>query len=183
VQVSEARELSPGEWAVLGAIAQSPTHGFAIAQLLAPHGELGRVWSMRRPLVYQSLRKLDQLGLIEKCRTERSGRGPERTILAATPAGEAAIRRWLSEPVDHVRDVRSSLLLKLALLNRAGNDPRPLLEAQRQRLRPQLAALERTRDESVGFDEVLAEWRLTSSVATLDFIDAITATTSTGRRR
>ena len=175
MEVGDPLELSPGEWAVLGAVGEGPTHGFAIAQLLAPGGELGRVWTMRRPLVYQALRKLDQMGLIEKRGTERSGRGPDRTILVTAPAGELTVRHWLSEPVDHVRDVRSLLLLKLALLDRSGGDSRPLLAAQRQRLLPQLAKLERAHDKSEGFDEVLAEWRLTSSHATLDFIDAIAA--------
>jgi DNA-binding PadR family transcriptional regulator len=173
MEVGGPLDLSPGEWAVLGAVAEGPTHGFAVAQLLAPHGELGRVWTVRRPLVYQALQKLEQLGLTEKRSTQRSERGPVRTIVATTPRGRKTVQRWLSEPVDHVRDVRSSLLLKLALLDRAGVDPRPLLKAQRQRLMPLLAGLERLRDEAHGFDEVVAEWRLTSSQATLDFIDAI----------
>ena len=63
--------------------------------------------------VYQVVKKLVQLGLIAERSTERSDRGPVRTIVAITPAGGRALRRWLEEPVDHVRDVRSMLLLKL----------------------------------------------------------------------
>src|SRR5262249_44873611 len=43
-----------------------------------------------------------------------SGRGPQRTIYAATPAGHEAAAAWLDTPVEHVRDVRSHLLIKLA---------------------------------------------------------------------
>jgi len=168
-------DLSPGEWAVLGAVAEGPTHGFAVAQLLAPEGALGRVWTLGRPLVYQALQKLTHLGLVVNRSTERSDRGPVRTIVAVTPSGRKEVRRWLAEPVDHVRDVRSLLLLKLALLDRSGGDPRPLLDAQRRQLLPRLAALERQRQEASGFDSVLAEWRLASSQATLAFLDAITA--------
>ena len=165
-------DLSPATWAVLGVLAEGPTHGFAVAQLLGAGGPLGRVWSVPRPLVYRELNRLVQLGLAVERATERSGQGPARTIVAITPAGRRAARRWLAEPVDHVREVRSALLLKLALLDRAGTDPRSLLEAQRRRLQPQLAGLEQFRDQAEGFDLVLAQWRLASSEATLHFVDA-----------
>ena len=108
-------ELSAGEWAVLGVIAEGPTHGFAVAQLLAPTGPLGQIWSLPRPIVYQAIKKLLQLELITERATERSSRGPQRTILATTANGRRAVRDWLGQPVEHVREVRSLLLLKLAL--------------------------------------------------------------------
>ncbi|HET7173520.1 MAG TPA: helix-turn-helix transcriptional regulator [Nocardioidaceae bacterium] len=168
-------ELSPGEWAVLGVVSEQPTHGFAVAQLLADTGELGQVWSVQRPMVYEALKKLLALGLLREQGTERTGVGPARTIVAATPRGRRALRGWLVAPVDHVRDVRSMLLLKLALLARAGGDPLPLLGAQEARLRPQLESLTRVRDRAEGFDRVLAEWRLESSRATQRFLQRVAA--------
>ena len=165
-----ATDLSPGEWAVLGVVAEGPTHGFAVAQLLGPDGQLGRIWTLPRPVVYQVIKKLLQLRLIAERRTEAGARGPVRTVVGLTPAGRAAIRRWLQEPVDHVRDVRSMLLLKLALLDRAGTDPMPLIQAQRDRLVAQLEALERSRAEAAGFERVLLEWRMASSRATVEFL-------------
>jgi hypothetical protein len=38
----------------------------------------------------------------------------------------------------------------------------------------------RLRDDAAGFDRVLAEWRYTSSQATLRFLDAIDGVTTTG---
>ena len=166
-------DLTPGDWAVLGVVAEGPTHGFAVAQLLAPGGRLGRIWTLPRPVVYQVMKKLLQLGLIRERRTERSARGPVRTVVGITPAGRAALRRWLDEPVDHVRDIRSLLLLKLALLDRAGADPGALIAAQRERLAAQLEALERSRDEAGGFDRVILEWRIASSRATMEFLQVV----------
>jgi len=157
----------------LGVVAEGPTHGFAVARLLAADGALGRVWTVRRPLIYQALQKLLQLGLVSNRSTQRSDRGPVRTIVAISPAGRQAMQRWLAQPVDHVRDVRSLLLLKLALLYRSGGDTRSLLIAQRRQLLPRIESLGRLRDEATGFDGVLAEWRLASSRATLEFLDAI----------
>lgn len=162
--------LNPGDWAVLGVVGEGPVHGFAVAQLLGPDGALGRIWTLPRPVVYQVIKKLLQLGLIAERRTEAGARGPVRTVLGLTPSGRAALKRWLREPVDHVRDVRSLLLLKLALLERAGTDPTPLVAAQRERVAAQLEALRAGRDQSEGFDRVLLDWRIASSTATLDFL-------------
>jgi DNA-binding PadR family transcriptional regulator len=168
-----APDLSPGEWAVLGTVAEGPTHGFAVAQLLQPDGALGHIWSVPRPLVYQILRKLLELGLVAERATQPSARGPARTILGVTPGGRRVLRRWLATPVDHVRDVRSLLLLKLALIDRSGGEWATLVDAQRQRLAPLLESLEGARHEATSFDRVVVEWRLASCRATLDFLDKI----------
>lgn len=166
-------EMGAGEWAVLGVVAEGPSHGFAVAQQLSPEGALGRIWTVPRPMVYQLIKKLLQLGLVGERRTEHSARGPVRTVVGITPSGRAALRRWLDEPVDHVRDVRSLLLLKLALLDRTGRDPEPLIRAQTDRLHEQLASLEEARDTSGGFDRVILEWRIASSQATLEFLSVV----------
>jgi PadR family transcriptional regulator AphA len=129
-------------------------------------------------MVYRELDKLVQLQLLAEGATERTAQGPARTIVEVTPAGRAALETWLLEPVQHVRDVRSALLLKLALLARAGVDPRPLLTAQRARFEPQLTGLEQTRDGAEGFQRTLAQWRLANSRATSEFIEAALADAS-----
>jgi PadR family transcriptional regulator AphA len=168
-------DLSPGAWAVLGAVREGPTHGFAVAQLLAADGALGQIWTVARPMVYRELAKLTGLGLVAERSTQRSQRGPARTIVSVTAAGRAALERWLGEPVEHIRDVRSLLLLKLALLARADEDPGPLLSAQRERFGPQLEGLRAARDQAEGFDRVLAQWRVASSRAAVEFLDAALA--------
>lgn len=165
--------LNPGEWAVLGVITQEPTHGFAVAQLLAPEGPIGRVWAVPRPLVYQHIKKLTELGLVAPRRAEPGQRGPQRTPLGATTAGRRAVKRWLGQPVDHVRDVRSLLLLKLALLDRANQEAGPLVAAQRERVEAQVDALNLSRKGAAGFDRVLLEWRMAGTRSTLDFLDAV----------
>src|SRR5580698_5343767 len=121
--------LSLAEWVVLAVICERPTHGFAIAQLTGSGGELGRVWQVRKPVVYRGLYKLSAERMIAAEGVE-PGQGPQRTVYAATPAGRAAAAAWLQTPVQHVRDVRSHLLVKLALLHRAGSDPADMLRRQ-----------------------------------------------------
>lgn len=175
-------ELSPGEWAVLGALATGPAHGFAVAQLLSPSGAIGRVWAVRRPVVYQSLKKLVALRLVAERAVEPGVRGPRRTVLAPTPAGRRAVRCWMATPVEHVRDVRSELLLKLAVIDRAGGDPLPLLAAQRERLERLVELLDDHRRDASGFEAVLASWRLESSRAALRFVEGQMAPAPTGER-
>ena len=126
-----SRERPLTEWVVLGLVAEGPTHGFALARLLARGGEVGRVWAATRPLTYRAMDRLAADGLIEPVRTE-PGAGPPRTVHRATPAGRRALRRWLTRPVQHPREVRAELLVKLLLLERAGTPTGPLLAAQRQ---------------------------------------------------
>jgi PadR family transcriptional regulator AphA len=168
-----AATLSPGEWAVLGLVAEQPRHGFALRKALAPDGEVGRVWSLPGPLVYRALTTLQAKGLVEVVGAERSDVGPQRTLLTPTPAGRRELGAWLWEPVDHLRDFRSLFMLKLALLDRAHLDPAPLLDAQRDRLAPLLAALEERTAVGAGFDRALATWRLESARAAVRFLDAI----------
>ena len=75
--------------------------------------------------------------------------------------------------MEHVRDVRSHLLLKLALLDRAGRDPTDLIRRQRAALEPIAEAIKAERPERLGFDATLLAWRRATTAATLDFLDDI----------
>lgn len=161
------------EWTVLALLREEPRHGFAIAALTAEGGELGRVWQVPRPVVYRALGRLQEAWLIAPIAVE-SGPGPQRTRYAATDVGRQAVAGWLAEPVEHVRDMRSQLLLKLALLDRDGTDPAPLLQRQRDVLEPIVTAVAAERDRHIGFDAVLLAWRHATATAALTFLDEIT---------
>jgi PadR family transcriptional regulator AphA len=167
------RVLAPGEWAVLALLCERPAHGWALARELSASGDLGSIWSLTRPLVYRSLEILEARELIAPAATEPGARGPNRTIFRATAAGHEAIGLWLSEPVEHVRESRSLLLLKLVFAQRNCIDPRPMLLAQREGLEEAIASLEERTRESGGTDSILLRFRLESSRAVERFIDGI----------
>ena len=116
---------------MLALLCERPAHGWALARQLSPTGELGSIWSLTRPLVYRSLEILEERGLIVPAgqragrRAGRTGRssGPPRPATPPSPSGS-------SEPVEHVREGRSLLLLKLVFAQRNCVDPRPMLLAQ-----------------------------------------------------
>jgi PadR family transcriptional regulator AphA len=122
------RPLVPGEWAVLGLLSEAPAHGFALSKALAPGSEIGVIWSVSRQLVYRTLSVLEENELVHAIATE-AGPGPERTIMNVTPLGRPAVAHWLEQPVAHVRDARSLLMLKLVFLKRSKRDVRPPLSA------------------------------------------------------
>ena len=165
--------MSLAEWTVLALISEHPTHGFAISQLTAAGGELGRIWQIPKPVIYRSIGRLEEAGLVA-AQTVEAGNGPQRTIYCATPAGRKAAGAWLDTPVEHVRDVRSHLLIKLALLDRAGTDATGLLQRQRAILQPIASAIATERPQRKGFDATLLAWRRATASAALTFLDDIT---------
>ena len=167
------RALAPGEWAVLALLCERPGHGWALARQLTSEGELGAIWTMGRPLVYRSIDVLEQRHLVEASSFEPGARGPHRTVFRATADGRSALEGWLAEPVEHVRDVRSLLLLKLVFLRRLGLDARPMLEAQHAAVDAALRSLEQRVDGSEGSQRILLGFRLETTRAVLRFVDGL----------
>jgi DNA-binding PadR family transcriptional regulator len=169
------RDLAPGEWAVLALLCEHPAHGWALASQLSPTGELGSIWALGRPLVYRSLDILVGRGLVEPVGHEPGVRGPNRTIFGATEAGHAAVARWLAEPVEHIREGRSLLLLKIVFAERARLDPRPLLDAQHASISGTVRSLERRVQGTSGSEAILLRFRLESTRAVERFIEGVLA--------
>jgi len=172
-------DLSVTEWAVLGVVAEHDTHGFSVARLFEPTGTVGRVWTVPRPLVYRAIDSLVEHDLVQRVGSAPGAGGPRRTVLAVTPTGAGALRRWLTEPIIHVRDARSHLLVKLLLIDRAGGDPTPLVLHQRELLASMADGLETQLAHASGFDAVLLRWRLYS----VQNLDRFLAEVPTPRRR
>ena len=165
--------LSLSEWLVLCLITEQATHGNAIAAQVGHDGPLGQVWHVHKAVVYRSIDRLQQAGLVVAVGEEPSSRGPVRTLVEATKHGRAAARAWLTRPVAHTRDIRSELLVKLALLDRTGSSPAGLLKAQHAQLQPIADALAGRLDAADGFERILLLWRYETISATIRFLDAL----------
>lgn len=155
-------------------MSEGPTHGFAVAALTGADGSLGRVWHLPHPMVYRALGRLLDAGLVAVTAVE-PGRGPQRHVYTCTPVGARVAEEWLLTPVAHVRDLRSHLLLKLALLQRRGTSPAPLLDAQRDRLRDIVDGLDAAHQRAEGFDATVVAWRRATTVAAVEFLDGLAA--------
>ncbi len=181
-----AEQLTSSDWAVLALVAEAPTHGWAIASRLARDGEVGAIWSLGRPIVYQALARLEAGGLIRTAGLERGTRGPHRVLYAATPQGRRAVRGWLAAPVEHVREIRSLFLLKIVLSQRVGIDIEPLLGAQRAAVVPFVAWLEAQLDDAdprAPAERTALAFRLETAQMVVRFIDGMLASAPEPRAR
>jgi DNA-binding PadR family transcriptional regulator len=167
--------LTLGEWAVLGLVASGPVHAFAIVKALAPRGELGRIWSVPTPVVYRAVNSLRDKQMLVTAGEERSGAGPPKTMLMLTAPGRSQLDTWLQTPVAHMRDVRSELLLKLALLARLHHSAQPLVSAQYAAFEPVVAGLEQLAATATPaeFEATLVGWRLESTRAVMRFLQGL----------
>ena len=111
--------LSLAEATCLALITQGFEHGWAIGSELAADGPLGAIWSLSRPLTYRAIEGLVERSLVTRTAGDE-GRGRERAVLRPTAAGRRAATTWLDSPAEHLRDLRTELLLKLTLRQRTG---------------------------------------------------------------
>jgi DNA-binding PadR family transcriptional regulator len=161
--------LSLNEWAVLGVLADAPRHGYDIAAALRPGAPVGDAWRLNRQLVYRALERLEALGLAEPRRTEPGDAAPPRTIYGPTRRGRKALRTWLDTPVEHLRDVRGALMLKLVLLEQLGLQRHHLVEAQLDAFHDLL----QERRAAPAPHDVLATWRHHSASAIAAFLQSL----------
>jgi DNA-binding PadR family transcriptional regulator len=159
-------ELTLAEAACLTLVAREPRHGWSIVKALAPDGEIGRVWSLSRPLTYRALDALSAAELIEP-RGSEPGSGPPRTVWRATPKGRRASKAWLRRPVNHPRDMRTEFLLKLEL----GAPAAELARAQLDAFAGAFAGLRAA--ARADPHDVVARWRVESAEATRRFLRSL----------
>ncbi len=160
---------------MLALLCEQKVHGWPLVRALAADGEIGRIWTVRRAVVYRSLDLLEAAGLAEAAGEEPGARGPRRTVMQPTRKGRAAVRRWLAEPVEHVRDLRSLLILKLVFGRRAKLDQTAMLEAQRKVLEGFEGSLTERLERATGSDELLLGFRLETTRAASRFVDGLLA--------
>ncbi|MEU6210242.1 PadR family transcriptional regulator [Streptomyces sp. NPDC093224] len=167
-------DLPLAEWIVLALLAERPSHGFAVASLTAEGAEIGEFWYISRPMVYRSITRLAERGLITPVGAEESDRGPQRMIYAATRAAKTTVGRWLSEPVTQLFDVRADLTCKLLLLQRRDTSPARLVERQRVVIDGIEAEL-RAKEDAAGDHIARANYalRLEHVEAARRFLDAV----------
>ena len=163
-------DLLLGEWACLGIVAQEPTHGFAVAARLKIDGDIGRIWSLTRPLTYRALDRLTSIGYVEPVREEQGVAGGNRTIIRITRSWRTQLSRWLGTPTTHLRDVRSEFLLKLTLAEMLGFEVRPLIREQKKIVDRILKGL--ISEGSATTDHVTA-WRIETAEAARRFLDQL----------
>lgn len=126
---------------VLSLVVEEPRHGWALHDELSPAGSIGRAWRLSRQLVYRAIDTLEGEGLVRRA-TPKDGRGADKVIISATAKGKTRAAAWLDEPVEHLRDVRTELVVKIMLRERAHLPVRPFIARQRTVFEPVFRSIE-----------------------------------------
>ncbi len=86
---------SPLAVVLLTLLAEEPMHPYRMQQLMKERGKDRVANVAQRNSVYQTIERLQRIGLIRARETSREERRPERTTYELTPEGERVIRDWL----------------------------------------------------------------------------------------
>lgn len=144
---------------VLALVAEEPRHGWALHEELSVTGDIGRAWRLSRQLVYRAIDTLEEEGLVRRA-TPKDGRGADRVVISATARGKAHVNAWLDEPVTHLRDVRTELVVKVMLRQRSGLPVASFVTRQRREFEPVFRAI-----ENAPADSPVDAWRRESASA------------------
>jgi PadR family transcriptional regulator AphA len=170
----------PAEHALLGllALAGGTAHGYDLARQFRRGQPLGEVIRLEPAMLYKHLKKLATLDWLNMTVEEQQLR-PPRQMCHLTPAGEAELRRWLSEPVAHTREVRLEFLVKLyfarqldpALATRLAEEQRSVMSQLAESLTAQLAELPAAGEtDDATFRRLVLELRLQQTHAAADWL-------------
>ena len=141
----------PAEFPILAVINIAPVHGYDVWRYLKRN--LGTVWQMGRSQVYGLLAQLERAGMVRHERVEQSNL-PARKVFYLTEEGQAAVDRWIREPVDHVRELRVEFPTKLHFARTCSNAlAQELLERQVAVCKRKRTEIETTRSLSTSVIE------------------------------
>jgi len=84
-------------YALLGLVARRERTGYELAQLMRE--PIGFMWHARHSQIYPELARLEKAGLVRHTLVRQAER-PDKKRYRITPAGRAALRAWLSSPLD-----------------------------------------------------------------------------------
>ncbi|MBN1265191.1 MAG: PadR family transcriptional regulator [Anaerolineales bacterium] len=137
--------MKNAEIALLGLLAEQPSHGYQIEQLIEERGM--RDWTdIGFSSIYYLLNKLEKAGLIQSSLKQPQGQGPARKQYSLLPSGYSALREAVLESLS--QPYRCYPPLQLGLANLPMLEPgeaAAALHAHQQALEAQLTELQRTR--------------------------------------
>jgi DNA-binding PadR family transcriptional regulator len=128
---------------VLWLLYEQPQHVYRMQKLIEAQGK-DRVVNVRaRASLYQTIQRLQRLGLVEVRETVRAQAHPERIVYGITDAGREAAREWLREMLRTTGGEFPDFIAAVSILfGLEPDDAREQLELRAERIEAQLAGAE-----------------------------------------
>lgn len=164
----------PAEHALLGLLALSngSRHGYDLSRAFQPDAELGEIIRLEPGMLYHHLKKLERLEWVTS-RQEQVERRPARSVYTLTDAGRDELDAWMTEPVEHTREIRLAFLVKLFLARQT--DPArasALIDEQIATLQ-RVEENHRTTDRTGTFSDHVRELRLAQTRTAIEWLRSL----------
>jgi DNA-binding PadR family transcriptional regulator len=128
---------------VLWLLYEQPLHVYRMQKLIETQGKQRVVNVRSRASLYQTIERLQRLGLVEVVETVRDQAHPERIVYGITDAGRAAAREWLREMLRTTGGEYPDFIAAVSVLfGLEPDDAREQLEQRAERLEAELAGAE-----------------------------------------
>jgi DNA-binding PadR family transcriptional regulator len=146
---SKAPPPSPLGLIVLWQLFAEPMHVYRMQKLFEAQGK-DRVVNVRsRASLYQTIERLQRLGLVEVAETVRQEGYPDRVVYAITEAGRETAREWLREMLSDTGGQYPEFIAALSLLfGLPVEEARAQLALRAERVATQLAEAEQSLNEA-----------------------------------
>lgn len=170
---------------VLWELVDGPKHVYGIQKQLEQQGK-DRVVNVRaRASLYQTLERLQRLGLVEVHETVRQDGYPDRVVYAITEAGREAAREWLREMLRTTGGEYPDFIAAVSILfGLAPDDARAQLEQRAESLAAELAhtrALVEGNPDLPRLFLLEEEYRQAVLTAELEWLNGVVADLKAGR--
>jgi DNA-binding PadR family transcriptional regulator len=128
---------------VLWQLFEGPMHVYRMQKMFEAQGK-DRVVNVRsRASLYQTIERLERLGLVEVSETRRAEGYPDRVVYAITDEGRAVARQWLREMLHNTEGQYPEFIAALSILfGLAPEDARAELELRVEKLQAALECVE-----------------------------------------
>jgi DNA-binding PadR family transcriptional regulator len=128
---------------VLWLLYEKPQHVYGMQKLIEAQGK-DRVVNVRaRASLYQTIERLQRLGLVEVVETVRTAAHPERIVYGITDSGRETAREWLREMLSSTGGEFPDFIAAVSILfGLEPEDAQRQLELRAERLEAELAGTE-----------------------------------------
>lgn len=153
-------------------LSRGPLHGYEICRNLQEG--IGAIWRLRKSHVYALLVRLEREGLVVHERVEQETL-PAKKVFMLTVSGEDVFKKWLEEPVVHIRDIRLELPAKLWFSRQSDRAcERRLVERQLAVCRENVRGLEHAKRSSRNQVEAMSiDFRLAITKGVISWLEGL----------
>lgn len=103
-------------YTILGLLQYKDMHGYRIKELI--DSDFGHMWSINHGQIYQTLRKLEEEGLVDMVRVSPSENGgPHKKSYSITDSGREEFARWLSTSPEKPMMIRDPFLTRFVFFD------------------------------------------------------------------